>query len=938
MNKRLFIIAQIIFFLGILFFMLYREFKPPAPLDYNPKSWRSREGFLAISFSDISNKGKEHISRKTLLEQLSRLQKAGYKTITPEDIVNFYEKKTPLPKKALFIMFEEDRKESYLYARKMLKDLGMLATMCVPTSLMRKRGGVFLKEKELIKLVKDPHWSLGSMGDLAIKGIPVDSKGTLDHFLSHRMWKKGKLEDLFSFKYRIFEDYKKSAEILNRIYKPTGRKVLLYLYPYSDAGTALGAYTEAEKINREALEKFYKIAFISSNNPLNTPKSDPYSLTRLRIPSNWDAERLVNELERFSPKSQFYQIVGDKKDWIEKGKVKTAGFLLTPNSNIWLRGSDNWSNIKGDVKIILIKDASFVIFLRYTSNKSFFSISINKIGVYVREKIGKSYQTLVRYPLKDKKENFHDIKFILKGKRAWVWHDNNLISKPIPISSNTVKGRIGFLAQNADVKFLDFRASEIPKTYVFVNSYKDLNQDAQKIVTGIIPIWYSEKQSNDFLKELEKNKNKYIYEIYIGTYNNKIEAEAIKEFVKSFYFNPKIRAYKIDKGETLYEVTIGPYFLEKDTTKDIEFLKNKGFNPFIRTITLERRMENEKEGNNINGIKKIEEQKTIISCKYYISIGIFRELKNAEGLYEQFKKEFENTLLVQNGYKKIYHQVLIGYFDSLEETKQKLKTLKNKLKKLQLKYFIGKKCSRKNVVKSKEQVSYLKDYKDSSYVIKVKEYKILAEAEALYEFLRKKGFVCFEREIVYDNPSKPVYGVFVGPFSTQEELIKTKKALKELGIDGVILPLSVDEEKETDILKAASIGIKTIPLIKIKTKLDKKSAENLVKAILSELRFPAIKLLLKYFAIYGKESELHKAFHKYGFNILRIVTPKEALDIAKKKWALGDDMILIYGNEKEVRRVYNIIVRNIPEDKILIQTIGKTEGIKGLKIAIKGMK
>ena len=915
MNKRLFIIAQIILFLGILFFMLYREFKPAAPLDYNPKTWRSRTGFLAISFSDISNKGKEHISRKTLFEQLSSLQKAGYKTITPEDIVNFYERKAPLPKKALFIMFEEDRKESYLYARKMLKDLGMLATMCVPTSLMRKRGGVFLKEKELIKLAKDPHWSLGSMGDSAIKGIPVDAKGTYDHFLSHRMWKKGKLEDLFSFKYRIFEDYKKSAEILNRIYKPTGRRVLLYLYPYSDAGTALGAYSEAERINREALEKFYKIAFISSNNPLNTATSDPYSLTRLRIPANWNAERLIEELERFSPKSQFYQIVGDKKDWIEKGKVKTAGFLLTPDSNIWLRGSDNWSNIKGDVKIILMKDASFVIFLRYTSNKSFFSISVNKIGVYVREKIGKTYQTLVRYSLKDEKGDFHDIRFILKGKRAWVWHNNNLISKPIPISSNTIKGRIGFLAQKSDVKFLDFKASEIPTTYVFVDSYKDLNQEAQKIITGIIPVWYSSSQEKDYLRNMDKIRNEYLYEIYIGTYNKRIEAEAIISFLKTFYFKSKIRSYKSDNGEVFYEVTVGPYNSEEKTKKDLKFLVEKGFKPYIRTIT-------------IGNTDFITEDKLVqgSQCHYKVIIGNIDSKSKAEKYYKKISStnlKFE----IQKGRKNGFYLASIDSFKTLRDTSDIVKKVKETLKKTDVKISIERRCD------GIDNKSF--QYK-GSYLIKINEYKILAEAEAIYEFLRGKGFACFEREIEYRDSSTPVYAVFVGPFSNLNELKKVKESLVKLGLNGVVVPLSINEEKESDVLKAASIGIETIPLLKINTKLNKKSSENFVRVLLSELRFPAIRLLIKYFALYGKESELHRAFHKYGFNILRIVTPKEALDIAKKKWTLGDDMILIYGDEKEVKRVYNLIIGNIPEDRILIQTTGKFNGIKGLKIAIRG--
>jgi len=921
MKKKIFVLAQIIFLLGVFALILYREYRPAAPLDYHPKTWRSRRGFLAISYSDISNKGKNHISRKQLYSHLTILQRSGYKTITPEDIVNFYEKKSPLPQKAIFIMFEENRKESYLYARSMLKNLGMLASMCVPTSLMRRRGGVFLKEKELTKLVKDPRWSLCSMGDSAIKGISIDSKGTIDHFLSHLMWKDGKLEDEFSFKYRIFEDYKKSAEILNRIYKPVGRKVVAYLYPYSDPGTGFGAYPKAEDINKEALKKFYKIAFISANNPLNVTGSNLYALTRLRIPSNWDAERLIKELDKFSPRSQFYQIVSDKKDWIKKGKIKTTGFLLTPNANIWLRGSDNWADMKGDVKFILMDDASFVIFLRYTSNKSFFSISIDKVGIYVREKIENSYQTLFRYPLKEEKETFHNIKFILKGKRAWVWHNGKLISDALPVSSNTVKGRIGFLAQKSDVKFLDFKASQIPKVFAFVNSYKELTPEAQKIVTGIIPTWYNGKIGNDFLGNLGTNKGEQIYEIYIGTYTKKVEAEALKKYLNKLFFNTIERKLSDKKDSPYFEVSVGPYSSFTKAKKELEIIKKKGFNAFIKSFIREN---NNSLSSNIN-----EDDLIGLDCSYIVKIKGFKSEKRANSLLKELKKEGLNVKI-----KKQKNKAYMIYSENLKDrnlTERYLRILENLQYIKKNNIFIDKKCAKR---KNNKKIFL----PSGSFVLKIGEYSEPAEAEALYEFLKNKGFVCFEKEIQYSENSEIVHGVFVGPFSNIDNLLKAKKELSKMGINSTINPIFIKEEREIEILKAASVGISTIPLLQLNTNMNKKSAENFVIALISELKYPAIRLLLKYFALYGKESELHKAFHKYGFNILRIVTPQEAMELARKRWTLGDDIILIYGKTLDVKRAYNSIVANIPEDRILILTVGKIDGIKGLKIAIKGTK
>ena len=74
--KKIIIWLQIIAVIVIVLLVLYNQFKPvPAP-DYTPSRWRSWDGFLAISFSGISNKkGKGNINRKKLYEELTALKK-----------------------------------------------------------------------------------------------------------------------------------------------------------------------------------------------------------------------------------------------------------------------------------------------------------------------------------------------------------------------------------------------------------------------------------------------------------------------------------------------------------------------------------------------------------------------------------------------------------------------------------------------------------------------------------------------------------------------------------------------------------------------------------------------------------------------------------------------------------------------------------------------
>jgi cell division septation protein DedD len=914
--KKIIIWLQIIAVIVIVLLVLYNQFKPvPAP-DYTPSRWRSWDGFLAISFSGISNKkGKGNINRKKLYEELTALKKAGYKTISPKDIVNFLNKKHALPKKAIFIMFEEDRKESYLYAKDMLNNLGFLATMAVPTTLIKK-GGVYLKESELKKLVKDPHWFLASMGDRAIIGVQIDSKGTIDHFLSHRAFLKDRLESDIEFRARIIKDYSLAQSFLTKI---NGTSVETYLYPYSDPGTGRNADPIAEELNIRAVKKFYKIAFVNSNNPLNGPSSNPYTLTRLRIPHTWDVKKFITELNNFLPRKQIEKEIPEDNLWIKNGIIKRAGYLLYPKSNLWLKGSDTWSDIRLSLKLTLLPGANFIIFTRYTSKDSFFSVGLDNRFIYVREKIKDSYQTLLRKPITSSEKNFHNLKIVLKGKRAMIWDNGEPISKPIPISSITSRGRIGFLAQKAPVKLLDFEANKLNELFVFSDNYQSLPQQIKEKVSTIIPLWYSDKTVSIINKPDSSSKNNINYNIFIGLYNKSIEADAVINYLERYWFKPKKHELFDKAGNKMTEVYLGPFDDINIAKLKYDKLKKMGYEIQLKKATEIKKHNNLKTDDNF-----------IMKKAYFIDIGKYKSLKHSQKTYKLLKDSGFSVNLKKINDKIFKTRILLGpYANKISAKKiinllQKDKGIKGKLIKSEIK-------QRKEDFNTNKRDKFIQNSLGSYPIsLKIGNYTNSINSSAIYDLLKNSDFPVYEREY-YINETNKITEIFVGPYTDVSSIKNAISVLKKMGFTPSITMILLDETKKLNLLKAAAAGIRTSPIIKINIRLNKQAAEHLVNSILEELNPPAVKLLLTSFTIYGLNSELHDAFHKFGFRLIRIITPEMAIQFAKKKQKLYNDFLLIKGDEIMIKRALSLLLKSVPKENIIVDAKLKGKAFIGIK-------
>ncbi len=125
----------------------------------------STGGFVALSYFGVDRNGDETlISTARLEEQLRTLYEQGYVTVTQEDIRDYYENGTPLPEKSLFLMFEDGRRDTSIFAQKILETYNFKASMLTYAEKFEVNDPKFLSARDLLEMEDSTFWELGTNG------------------------------------------------------------------------------------------------------------------------------------------------------------------------------------------------------------------------------------------------------------------------------------------------------------------------------------------------------------------------------------------------------------------------------------------------------------------------------------------------------------------------------------------------------------------------------------------------------------------------------------------------------------------------------------------------------------------------------------------------------------------------------------------------------
>ncbi len=318
-------ILILLFFIvrALFFFTDYEHY------DENDASLVSGEdhGFLALSYIGVDRDGSDTlISTERLHEELKALYDLGYVTVTQHDIYDYYYNQKKLPDKALYIMFEDGRKGTAMFAEKLLEEFNYAATVMTYASNLEIRDNTFLTPKDIRKLEKTGYCELGTngyrlsyinvfdrhgrfLGELTAKEY-VKVRPFLgrdyNHYLMDFIRDENRIpvESSAEMRQRIDYDYEKMEEVYK---KEFDRVPLSYVLMQANTGR-FGDNEKVSERNREDMGKLFKLNFNREGFSLNDREVDEYDLTRMQPQAYWYVNHLLMRIKD--------DLDEDEKDWI----------------------------------------------------------------------------------------------------------------------------------------------------------------------------------------------------------------------------------------------------------------------------------------------------------------------------------------------------------------------------------------------------------------------------------------------------------------------------------------------------------------------------------------------------------------------------------------------------------------------------------------------
>ncbi|SHO53950.1 glycoside hydrolase [Anaerocolumna xylanovorans] len=352
----------------------------------------TKDGFTAISYIAVDREGTSGmIGVRRLKEQLKALYDNGYVTITQSDILDYYKNGKALPKKALFLIFEDGRRDTAIFAQKIMEKYNFKGTMLSYADRLGSRDSKFLTPKDLLNLKKSGYWELGTNG-YRLSYINVFDRyqnflGELNSLeyvklrkyldRNYNQYLMDYIRDAYGIpkesyeemKDRISEDYRLMQEVYT---KELGKVPDVYVLMHSNTGS-FGNNDKVSEVNKEWITGLFSMNFNREGYSYNTAESSLYDLTRMQPQPYWYPNHLLMRIKDDS-KADIKFVDGDVKRKISWETVKGAAeykdsdIILTSESQgsglLRLKDSGNYDNLDISLLVTGNKLGSQAVYLR----------------------------------------------------------------------------------------------------------------------------------------------------------------------------------------------------------------------------------------------------------------------------------------------------------------------------------------------------------------------------------------------------------------------------------------------------------------------------------------------------------------------------------------------------------------------------------------------
>jgi len=355
-RKKIRVFFQVIFLIAIISLAINAlyTFKKYQPFNENNTTFAGDQGFIALSYFGVDRVGSGSlIGTEQLESQLAGLKQQGYVTVTQQDILDYYKNGKELPKRSLFLAFEDGRRDTAVFAQKLLERFNYKATIFSYPEKFDNKDTKFLLPSELKDLTQTGYWELGTngfrlyfinvhdrynnylgnMGPLEYSMMMPVLGRNYNHYLMDYIRDENGFpkESYVAMKNRISYDYK----TLENIYvDQIGYVPGAYILMHSNTG-AFGNNNKVSSVNEYWIKQLFKMNFNREGYAKNVKKSGLYDLTRMQPQSYWSVNHLLMRIKYDTNDEGIEFIKGNQlrqNDWdVQKGAVefKDEAIILT---------------------------------------------------------------------------------------------------------------------------------------------------------------------------------------------------------------------------------------------------------------------------------------------------------------------------------------------------------------------------------------------------------------------------------------------------------------------------------------------------------------------------------------------------------------------------------------------------------------------------------
>lgn len=269
-------------------------------------------GFIALSYFGVDrNETKTLISTQRLQEHIDALSASGYVTITQQDILDYYAEGKKLPKKSLFLMFEDGRRDTAIFAQKVTEEYNYISTIMTYAQKFETKDSKFLMPDDLKELEKGTYCELGTNG-YRLEYINVFDRyerflgnlNTLEYahvqpFLGRKYnhYLMDYIRDEYGIPRESREQMKTRIDFdydeIERIYiEELGEVPGVYALMHANTGM-FGENEKVSAVNQARIFDLFDMNFNREGYVLNTQDSSVYDLTRMQPQAYWHTNHLL---------------------------------------------------------------------------------------------------------------------------------------------------------------------------------------------------------------------------------------------------------------------------------------------------------------------------------------------------------------------------------------------------------------------------------------------------------------------------------------------------------------------------------------------------------------------------------------------------------------------------------------------------------------------